>query len=72
MRWSACQDASVSGPSVSFFIHLLSPGLLSSNSLIFVHVTGCTRVRNVEQGTKGFRVRKTGLSSTLIKLRYEQ
>ena len=37
-----------------------------------LHVMGCTRDRNVERGTKGFRVRKTGLSSTLIKLRYEQ
>jgi hypothetical protein len=35
-------------------------------------VMGCTRGRNVERGTKGLRVRKTGLSSTLIKLRYEQ
>jgi hypothetical protein len=35
-------------------------------------VMGCTRGRNVERGTKGFRVKKTGLSSTLIKLRYEQ
>jgi hypothetical protein len=37
-----------------------------------VGVMGCTRDRNVERGTKGFRVRKTGLSSTLIRLRYEQ
>jgi hypothetical protein len=35
-------------------------------------VMGCTRDRNVERGTKGFRVRKTGLSSTLVKLRYDQ
>ena len=35
------------------------------------HVMGCTRGRNVKRGTKGFRVRKTGLSSTLITLRYE-
>jgi MFS family permease len=35
-------------------------------------VMGCTRGRNVERGTKGFRVRKRVLSSTLIKLRYEQ
>ena len=33
---------------------------------------GCTRDRNVERGTKGFRVRKTGLSSTLVKLRDDQ
>jgi hypothetical protein len=35
-------------------------------------VMGCTRDRNVDRGTKGFRVRKTGLSSTLVKLRYNQ
>jgi hypothetical protein len=35
-------------------------------------IIGCTRGRNVERGTKGFRVRKTSLSSTLVKLRYDQ
>ena len=37
-----------------------------------ISVMGCTRDRNVERGTKGFRVKKTGLSSTLVKLRYDQ
>jgi hypothetical protein len=35
-----------------------------------VIIIGCTRDRNVERGTKGFRVKKTSLSSTLVKLRY--
>lgn len=35
-------------------------------------IKGCTRGRNVERGTKGFRIRKTGLSRTLVKLRYDQ
>ena len=40
--------------------------------LCLLHVMGCTRGRNVRTRYEGFQGRKTVLSSTLVKLRYDQ
>lgn len=41
-------------------------------TLVLAHVMGCTRGRNANEVLRDSRARKTGLSSTLIMLRYQQ